>query len=139
MFPGLRTEELFVTSVKAIEYIVIAYTENTVAPKMLFRLNSNPPAMSCAVAPKNKIHGIIKDFDGALETSCKSTAPSTKAATARPINPRAAGSARGTDFIVTSGTIVFVFSDGIISFFWTNGYHFSQYFFSEQGGCSSVP
>ena len=66
--------------------------ENTVAPKILLRLNSTVPAMSCAVAPKKSTQGIISDF--AVEgTRPRSVDARTSAATARPMSPNGAGSA----------------------------------------------
>ncbi len=65
---------------------------NTVDPKILFRLNSTLPAMSCAVAPKKSTQGIISDFASA-DTSSRSVDARTSAATARPISPKGAGSA----------------------------------------------
>ena len=126
MFPAAGTEELCITSVNAIEYIVIAYTEKTVAPKMFFRLNSMAPAISCAVAPKNKTQGIINDFEGRVDTNCKSEEARTNAATAKPINPKAAGSATGKELIETSECAMSFCSIDVWIFFRFIYFHFSQ-------------
>ncbi len=72
---------------------------------MLFRLNSIVPAMSCAVAPKNRTQGIMSDF-AAEDTRPRSVDARTSAATARPNNPNGAGSAIGVGMVIL-GSILF--------------------------------
>ena len=92
--------------VSAIAYMVIEYVVKTVAPKMLFRLNSTVPAMSCAVAPKKSTQGIISDF-AVGGTRSRSVDARTSAATARPISPSGAGSASGTEGDVVLVSVFF--------------------------------
>ena len=135
--PLLTIVELLINNVNAIENIVIAYTENTVAPKMLFRLNSIIPAMSCAVAPNIKIQGIIRDFS-TPDASFRSADASTNAATASPIKPSAAGSA--IDSVFTGIFVLETFFLSVkIAFFCTNYLHVSQYRLFVLGGCSPFP
>ena len=100
--------KIVMNSVSDMEYIVMEYVVNTVAPKIFLRLKSIAPAINWDVAPKKRTQGIMSDLEE-LDVNPRSVDASTRVATARPIRPNAAGSAVniGKAFTVISDLMIF--------------------------------